>query len=192
MSEQKFHKENWVEYYDVKLDESSLEDEIDSSYEGTLINYDLSGDVLRTRTSSQVYDYIVYDTVIDINDEDEDEEIEVEFSVDARFSYTTSYHVCFDEIDIEELEESLQYALNSGSSKFEIEVEAEMRSVSNIDVDVESFEADEDIHFADPYEVIAQTIEYELTESRYQAHAGDMIQPPIDKTLRFICTIPNT
>lgn len=188
MSEQKFHKENWVAYYDAEIDESALENTIDNCYEGELISYDLSGDTLRTRTSSQLYDYVLYDVIVD---DETDEELEVELEVDANFSYTAFYDVLFDEIDIEECEEALQDAIKNNESTFEIEVEAEFRSMSNFEVDIEECRADEDLDDETLYNCASNAIEYELSESRYEAHAGDMIQPPKAKTLRFICTIPN-
>lgn len=188
MSEQKFHKDNWIAYYNAEIDESDLEDEIDSCYEGELISYDLSGDTLRTRTSSQIYDYVLYDVIV--NDET-DEELEVEFEVDANFSYTAFYDVLFDEIDVEECEEALQDAIKNNESTFEIEVEAEFRSMSDLEVDIEECRADEDLNDELLYNCSVNAITYELSESRYAAHTGDMIQPPKAKTLRFICTIPN-
>ena len=39
MSRQKFHRDNWVEYYKAELDDDNLKNIMNEYYEGTLLSY---------------------------------------------------------------------------------------------------------------------------------------------------------
>lgn len=194
-SKRAFHAENWMSYYAAKIDERYFNDTIDDCYEGwPNAKIDVSGDTITTRVESG------FSYCIDMFFEDAEtgEEIETESDVTADFEYTVVYKVDNDLDDfIEDIEEALNDALNNGESTFEIIVPISVVEVKNVEVtNVENHHLDDEIVArisggeSAIVKEIQTSIEHDLSEATDARHNGDFIQPPMDKEVRFICTIP--
>lgn len=196
LAEQEFQVEDWMNYYNAELDEADLNDSIDSYYEGhpTAV-IDVSGDTITTEVESSLALYMS----MFFEDAETGEEIETDAYVVADFTYTVVYKVDNDLDDyIEDIEESLNEAIKSGSSTFAITVPTEVVEVRDVDVTyVEQCQFDDD-ELAERIaggesaiiREIKSNIEQDLSEATDARHNGDCIQPPADKDVKFVCTIP--
>lgn len=184
----KFHLENWREYYNAELDEDDLKSQIEEFEEGQKVKANLSDDKLVTEVTNTLDGYIIM--VGYINDETgEEDEIEIEVSGDL--VYTAEYKLEDIESNLDDIEESLRDAIESGQSTFEVLAPAKVVSVSDVSIDqVECFDL-EDYDERKIYDLALKEISNSLVTVTSQAHAGDFIQPPEDKNLTFICTIPS-
>lgn len=183
----KFNIENWREYYDAQIDEEDLLDQIESSEEGQKVNVNLSGDRLVTEVTNELDGYIIMTEYVD-DETGEEDEIEIEVSGDL--TYTAEYKIGDVAANIDKIEEALEEAIESGQSTFEIIVPATLVSVSNVSIDqVECFDL-EDVDIRKIYELAFREISNSLENATSQAHGGDFIQPPEDKEITFVCTIP--
>lgn len=187
MSKQAFHVENWVEYYKATLDVDTLRNVINENYEGSLLSYHVSDDVLETSVRSHLYDYWVSDVYLD---EETYEEIDAEFEIDVIINYETNYQIAFDKVDFDKCQEALNNALESGESTFVVEVEAEVSVASIFDIDVTAYREHEELDADEAYQVIEKSIERDFSKSQYNASAHNTLQRPSDKILRFVCMIP--
>ena len=183
----KFHLENWKEYYNARLDEESLLDQIEEYEEGQKVKADLSDDKLVTEVTNTLDGYII---MVDYVDDETGEEDMIEIEVSGDLVYTAEYKLEDVESNLDDIEESLRDAIESGQSTFEFMLPAKLVNVSNISIDqVECFDLDEyderKIH-----DLALKEISHSLVTVTSQAHAGDFIQLPEDKNLTFICTIP--
>lgn len=196
MTEVKFNTENWMSYYNAKIDEKYLSDYIDNCFEGYPdAKIDASGDTITTRVESG----FCYCIGMFFEDAETGEEIETESDVTADFAYTVIYKVDNDLDDfIEDIEESLNEALNNGESTFEIIAPISVVEVNGVEVtNVEDHGLDDDLverisgGESAIVREIQKSIERDLSEETDARHTGDFIQPPMDKEVRFICTIPS-
>lgn len=196
LAEQEFQVEDWMSYYSAKIDEKYLSDYIDNCYEGYPdAKIDASGDTITTRVESG-FSYCIG---MFFEDAETGEEIETESDVTADFDYTVVYKVDNDLDDyIEDIEESLNEAIKSGSSTFEIIVPISVVEVNGVEVtNVEDHGLDDDLverisgGESAIVREIQKSIERDLSEETDARHTGDFIQPPMDKEVRFICTIPS-
>lgn len=196
LAEQEFQVEDWMSYYSAKIDEKYLSDYIDNCYEGYPdAKIDASGDTITTRVESG-FSYCIG---MFFEDAETGEEIETESDVTADFDYTVVYKVDNDLDDyIEDIEESLNEAIKSGSSTFEIIVPISVVEVNGVEVtNVEDHGLDDDLverisgGESSIVREIQKSIERDLSEETDARHTGDFIQPPMDKEVRFICTIPS-
>lgn len=196
LAAQEFQVEDWMSYYSAKIDEKYLSDYIDNCYEGYPdAKIDASGDTITTRVESG-FSYCIG---MFFEDAETGEEIETESDVTADFDYTVVYKVDNDLDDyIEDIEESLNEAIKSGSSTFEIIVPISVVEVNGVEVtNVEDHGPDDDLverisgGESAIVREIQKSIERDLSEETDARHTGDFIQPPMDKEVRFICTIPS-
>lgn len=196
LAEQEFQVEDWMSYYSAKIDEKYLSDYIDNCYEGYPdAKIDASGDTITTRVESG-FSYCIG---MFFEDAETGEEIETESDVTADFDYTVVCKVDNDLDDyIEDIEESLNEAIKSGSSTFEIIVPISVVEVNGVEVtNVEDHGLDDDLverisgGESAIVREIQKSIERDLSEETDARHTGDFIQPPMDKEVRFICTIPS-
>lgn len=190
VSKQKFHIEDWINYYKAEIDEDDLKELFDSedcskaksiSFDGETISADLESDV-----SKYVY--------VTSTDDDTGAENEYEVEVSAEFAYSVDYKIDDIERRIEDFSESLNEALNREESTFEIRVPFLAGEVYDLDLDnVETYESEIDkakIDKDDVYQATFESIRDDLSISTFEMHHGDSIQPPRDKDVKFICTIP--
>lgn len=183
----KFHIENWKEHYNAKLDEESLLDQIEQYEEGQRVKADLSDDKLVTEVTNTLDGYII---LVDYIDDETGAEDEIEIEVSGDLVYTAEYKIEDVESNLDDIEEALQDAVESGQSTFEFMLPAKLVNVSNISIDqVECFDL-EDYDERKIYDLALKDISHSLVTVTSQAHAGDFIQPPEDKNLTFVCTIP--
>ena len=186
----KFQAENWREYYNAKLDDEDLDDQINRWSEGSLSSFSLDGDKLVTKIVSELECVFMLEHVDDESGFDD----EIETEVDGNLTYTAEYKVNSDHFvdGVDEVEEALNEAIESGQSTFEVKVLAEHVSVSDVLIEADRIEC-YDIDEYDEHkmlELAIKDVENGLNHASYQAHAGDSFQPPSDKEVRFICTIP--
>lgn len=193
-SKQKFHLEDWMNYYNAKLDEEDLNSRIDDLYEGyPNAKIDLSGDTITTHVESGLALYLD----MFFEDVETGEEIETEAYVVADFSYTDIYKLDdLDSDDLEEIEESLNESINAEESTFDINVSATVIEVRDVEItDIEQHDIDEDLVERIGGEsaivrALRESVTRELSQWKDARHNGDFIQPPQDKEVKFICTIP--
>lgn len=185
-AKQEFHIDDWMNYYKAKLDEDDLKDSISDQdlSDATSIRFD--GSIIKADLESNVSDLV---GVIAVDDETgEEEEYEVEIFAD--FSYSVDYKIDDIESYIEDFNEALNDALDKEESTFEIKVPFSAGEAYNLEVNVTEIyddEVDEDDVRQSAYEMVRDS----LAEESFQMHHGDAIQPPQDKEVRFICTIPS-
>ena len=188
MSEQKFHVENWVKHYQSKLSDDSLARIIEGYGEGAFVRCHGSDDMLELNVSLQLYDYFLNNVYVN---KETDEEIDVEFEVDVAIHFDVEYQMLFDNIDVEECQEALNKAIEHGESTFVVEVEAKMKSASNINIDIDSYRTSKEIDESEAYRLIYECFGYDPSESQSQAYVDSIVQQSTNKHLRFVCTIPH-
>lgn len=188
MSEQKFHVENWVKHYQSKLSDDSLASIIEGYGEGAFVRCYGSDDILEINVSLQLYDYCLNNVYVN---KETDEEIDVEFEVDASIHFNVEYQMLFDEIDVEECQEALNNAIDHGESTFTVSVEVKMKSVSDINIDIDSYQSSEEIDENEVYRLIYECFGYDPSESQSQSYADNIVQQSTNKYLQFTCTIAN-
>lgn len=186
-AKQEFHIDDWMNYYKAKLDEDDLKDSISDQdlSDATSIRFD--GSIIKADLESNVSDLV---GVIAVDDETGEEEEEYEVEIFADFSYSVDYKIDDIESYIEDFNEALNDALDKEESTFEIKVPFSAGEAYNLEVNVTEIyddEVDEDDVRQSAYEMVRDS----LAEESFQMHHGDAIQPPQDKEVRFICTIPS-
>lgn len=184
---EKFHLEDWMEYYDAKLDKDdfkALIDEEDCSkatsirFDGSLISADLESSVSET-------------ICVDSFDDETDESTEYDVEICAEFSYSVEYNLSTADLEYysKEFDEALNEALDREESTFEIRVPfiaGEAYDLRVYELEIYDDEADEEA----VYEEVIKSIERDLSNPTDARHNGDFVQPPSDKMVRFVCTIP--
>ena len=184
-SKQKFHIEDWINYYKVELDEEDLIDLFDSEDLSKVTSIYFDGETISVDLESDVSD-LVYVTRAD-DETGEEEEHEVEIFAD--FSYSVDYKIDDLEKCLEDFNEALNEAINKEETTFEIRVPFVAGEAFDLDVDVTEIyndEVDED----DVHQAAYKSIECGLASVSFEMHHGDSVQPPRDKEILFICTIP--
>jgi hypothetical protein len=185
VSKQKFHIEDWINYYKVELDEEDLIDLFDSEDLSKVTSIYFDGETISVDLESDVSD-LVYVTRAD-DETGEEEEHEVEIFAD--FSYSVDYKIDDLEKCLEDFNEALNEAINKEETTFEIRVPFVAGEAFDLDVDVTEIyndEVDED----DVHQAAYKSIECGLASVSFEMHHGDSVQPPRDKEILFICTIP--
>lgn len=192
MEKIKFHIEDWMNYYNAKFDEEHFIDEIIESCEGESAKVRISEDLITTDVESS-FSYCIGMIFEDV---ETGEEVEIEADVWSEYSYTARYKLIGIDNYIDDIEEAIAEAIEAGQSTFEFEMYANLLDVSNVDASNASTNdiSDEDLERfggekALLREVIAN-VKRDLSEETDARFACDFIQPPSDKLVRFICTIP--
>ena len=165
-----------------------MKSQIDGAYEGECTDIDDCGDTIYTSVEAIVND-VTYVTYEDDETGEEIEDQEVYYT--AYFSYNVKYQIDNDlDYYMDDIEQSLKDAIESGQSTFEIEVP--YIAVDTYDVSIDSIENDSgvDVSESDLYDAVSEDILGGLDEPTDARHNGDCIQPASDKSIRFICTIP--
>lgn len=116
MPETKFHAENWMSYYDTRIDEDYLNACIDDYYEGYPdAKIEVSGDKITTYVNSG----LALELILLFEDVNTGEEFEEEVYTVADFNYTVDYKIDdLDEDDIEEIQKELDKTISAGQSSF--------------------------------------------------------------------------
>lgn len=184
-SKQKFHIEDWINYYKAKIDEDDLKESFDSEdcSEATSIYFD--GETISVDLESNVSDLIYVTRADDESGEEEEHEVEIF----ADFSYSVDYKIDDLEKCLEDFNEALNEAINKEETTFEIRVPFVAGEAFDLDVDVTEIyndEVDED----DVHQAAYKSIKCGLASASFEMHHGDSVQPPCDKEILFICTIP--
>lgn len=106
MPETKFHAENWMSYYDTRIDEDYLNVCIDDYYEGYPdAKIEVSGDKITTYVNSG----LALELILLFEDVNTGEEFEEEVYTVADFNYTVDYKIDdLDEDDIEEIQKRIR------------------------------------------------------------------------------------
>lgn len=192
MEKQKFHLENWQTFYNARIDEDDVNDTIESGYdEGqSCLKVDVSDDKVTTVVKWGICE------PIDMSFEDVDtgEEIEIESDVTAYFNYTVVYKIDVNENTIEEFEEALNDAIESGQSTFEIEVPVAVVTVKDVEItEIEDHGLnDSDVaRIAGGESAIFREIKNNVERGLYKDESRPEVYiRPSDKEFKFICIIP--
>lgn len=189
----KFHLEDWMNYYDAKLDEEDLNHAIElyrEGYPNAKIN--VSGDVITTHVEAGFaleMDMFFEDVVTG-------EEIENRSFIVAEFRYTVDYKLDDLKYDIDDIEKSLNQAIESGQSKFSFLVSMNVIGVRDVEItEIESHSLSKDLvervgGEQAVVESLRKTVMRDLTEWTDTNQDEGFLQPPQYKLVRFICTIP--
>lgn len=194
MAETKFHLEDWMNYYDAKLDEEDLNHAIElyrEGYPNAKIN--VSGDVITTHVEAG----FALDMDMFFEDIATGEEIENRSFTVAEFRYTVDYKLDDLKYDIDDIEKSLNQAIESGQSKFSFLVSMNVIGVRDVEItEIESHSLSKDLvervgGEQAVVESLRKTVMRDLTEWTDTNQDEGFLQPPQYKLVRFICTIPN-
>lgn len=178
--------EDLMNRYKARLDEEYLKDLFDEEdcSKATSISFD--GSTIEVDLESGVSE-IIY---VESEDNETGRETEYDVEVGADFSYSVDYTIGedFDEY-LEDFQNALNEAIESGQSTFKIEVPFEASEAYNIEVgEIEIY--DDEVDEEEVYAEAVRSIERGLANTSFEMHHGDHIQPPQNKMVRFICTIP--
>ena len=193
MTETKFHLEDWMNYYDAKLDEEDLNHAIElyrEGYPNAKIN--VSGDVITTHVEAG----FALDMDMFFEDIVTGEEIENRSFTVAEFRYTVDYKLDDLKYDIDDIEKSLNQAIESGQSKFSLLVSMNVIGVRDVEItEIESHSLSKDLvervgGERSVVESLRKTVMRDLTEWTDTNQDEGFLQPPQYKLVRFICTIP--
>lgn len=193
MTETKFHLEDWMNYYDAKLDEEDLNHAIElyrEGYPNAKIN--VSGDVITTHVEAG----FALDMDMFFEDIVTGEEIENRSFTVAEFRYTVDYKLDDLKYDIDDIEKSLNQAIESGQSKFSFLVSMNVIGVRDVEItEIESHSLSKDLvervgGEQAVVESLRKTVMRDLTEWTDTNQDEGFLQPPQYKLVRFICTIP--
>lgn len=191
---QKFQIEDWMNYYDAKLDEEDLNHAIElyrEGYPNAKIN--VSGDVITTHVEAG----FALDMDMFFEDIVTGEEIENRSFTVAEFRYTVDYKLDDLKYDIDDIEKSLNQAIESGQSKFSLLVSMNVVGVRDVEItEIESHSLSKDLiervgGEQAVVESLRKTVMRDLTEWTDTNQDEGFLQPPQYKLVRFICTIPN-
>ena len=189
MRKQRFHIEDWIDYYNAELDDDDFREliffedhsKITSGYfdNVTTASISLESDTIIT----------VCATIID---EETGDEREDDVEVDVDFSYSVDYTLDRDRLKkrIRDLNRALNEALDQGAYMFEIRVPFTASEAYDINVsviDVYSDEADE----GEVYSVVSDEIKSRLTNFPPGKRMKESIKPPSNKDVQFTCKIPD-
>lgn len=189
----KFHVEDWMNYYDAKLDEENLNHAIElyrEGYPNAKIN--VSGDVITTHVEAG----FALDMDMFFEDIVTGEEIENRSFTVAEFRYTVDYKLDDLKYDIDDIEKSLNQAIESGQSKFSLLVSMNVIGVRDVEItEIESHSLSKDLvervgGEQAVVESLRKTVMRDLTEWTDTNQDEGFLQPPRYKLVRFICTIP--
>lgn len=189
----KFHLEDWMNYYDAKLDEEDLNHAIElyrEGYPNAKIN--VSGDVITTHVEAG----FALDMDMFFEDIVTGEEIENRSFTVAEFRYTVDYKLDDLKYDIDDIEKSLNQAIESGQSKFSLLVSMNVIGVRDVEItEIESHSLSKDLvervgGEQSVVESLRKTVMRDLTEWTDTNQDEGFLQPPQYKLVRFICTIP--
>lgn len=190
---QKFHLEDWMNYYDAKLDEEDLNHAIElyrEGYPNAKIN--VLGDVITTHVEAG----FALDMDMFFEDIVTGEEIENRSFTVAEFRYTVDYKLDDLKYDIDDIEKSLNQAIESGQSKFSLLVSMNVIGVRDVEItEIESHSLSKDLvervgGEQAVVESLRKTVMRDLTEWTDTNQDEGFLQPPQYKLVRFICTIP--
>lgn len=190
----KFHLEDWMNYYDAKLDEEDLNHAIElyrEGYPNAKIN--VSGDVITTHVEAG----FALDMDMFFEDIVTGEEIENRSFTVAEFRYTVDYKLDDLKYDIDDIEKSLNQAIESRQSKFSLLVSMNVIGVRDVEItEIESHSLSKDLvervgGEQAVVESLRKTVMRDLTEWTDTNQDEGFLQPPQYKLVRFICTIPN-
>lgn len=193
MTETKFHLEDWMNYYDAKLDEEDLNHAIElyrEGYPNAKIN--VSGDVITTHVEAG----FALDMDMFFEDVVTGEEIENRSFTVAEFRYTVDYKLDDLKYDIDDIEKSLNQAIESGQSKFSLLVSMNVVGIRDVEItEIESHSLSKDLiervgGEQAVVESLRKTVMRDLTEWTDTNQDEGFLQPPQYKLVRFICTIP--
>ena len=191
MTEVKFNTEDWRNYYNAEIDEAYLKDlfkEEECSRVTSSNFYDETLDVrLEADFSGIVYPSRYYN---------ESDEVESQEGVEIEATYFCEIYYKVGNLNdrIENFNEALNNAIKNGESKFEIIVPFVIDEI--YDIQLEDAEAcgedvDEDSILEPIFDAVACRLDNVAAKWKtLEITDGSPIQPPQDKEIKFICTIP--
>lgn len=185
MTDTKFHIEDWMNYYKARIDEDNLKEVIDFEDFCTCKAVRFDDNTLHADLDSGLATFVEF-TIVD--DETSQEE-EAWGEVNVEFAYSVDYKLGDISDRIEEFEEALNEAIETGESTFEIEVPfvaSEAYKLEMGDIEIYDEHGSRDAISRE----VARLVEQGLAHSNSTAQTGDFVQPPSDKEVKFICKIP--
>ena len=191
MTEIKFNTEDWLNYYNAEIDKAYLKDLFKEEECSRVTSADFYGEILDVRLESD-FSGVAYPPNYDA---ETGEEIESQDGVEIEATYFCEIYYKIGDLGsrIEDFNESLNNAIKNGESKFEIKVPIVVDEIYDIqleDVEIYDEEADEDGVRETVFADVANRLDNIASNSRLEISGGRSIQPPTDKEIKFICTIP--
>lgn len=188
MRKQRFHIDDWMDYYNAEIDDLDLKELIFQEEHSRITSgyFDHA-----TTTSVNLESNAIITVCATIIDEETGDEREDDVEVEVDFSYSVDYTLDRDGLKkrIRDLNRSLNEALNEEAYKFEIRVPFTASEAYNIDIDIINVYGDE-VDDGEVYEAVSDEIESRLTNSSSRRRMIEFIKPPSNKEVRFVCRIP--
>ena len=189
MRKQRFHIDDWMDYYHAELDDLDLKELIFQEENSRITSgyFDHA-----TTTSVNLESNAIITVCATIIDEETGDEREDDVEVDVDFSYSVDYILDRDRLKkrIRDLNRALNEALDQGAYMFEIRVPFTASEAYDIDIcsiNIYDDGADE----GEVYTVVSDEIKSRLTNSSTARRMKESIKSPSDRDVRFICKIPD-
>ena len=192
MTEVKFQTNNWRDYYNAEIDEAYLKDLFKEEECSRVTSAEFYDETLDVRLEAD-FGGVVYppDYCYETNEEAESQEgVEIEATYFCEIYYKTGDL----ESRIEDFNAALDNAIKNGESKFEIIVPFTVNEIYDIqleDVEVHDEEMDEEVLLEPVFGAVACRLDNVASDVKLEITSGSPIQPPSDKEIKFICTIPS-
>lgn len=189
MKKQRFHIDNWMDYYNAELDDDDFRELIFEEDHSKITSGYFDHVTTTSINLESNANMIVRVTIID---EETDDEREDDVEVDVDFRYSVDYTLDQDRLKkrIRDLNRALNDALDQEAYMFEILVPFTASEAYDIDVDCIDI-YDDRAEEGEVYAVVSDEIESRLTDSSSRRRMKGSIKPPSDKDIRFVCKIPD-
>ena len=189
MKKQRFHIDNWMDYYNAELDDDDFRELIFEEDHSKITSGYFDHVTTTSINLESNANMIVRVTIID---EETDDEREDDVEVDVDFRYSVDYTLDQDRLRkrIRDLNRALNDAIDQEAYMFEILVPFTAGEAYDIDVDCIDI-YDDRAEEGDVYAVVSDEIESRLTDSSSERRMKESIKPPSNKDVRFICKIPD-
>lgn len=189
MKKQRFHIDNWMDYYNAELDDDDFRELIFEEDHSKITSGYFDHVTTTSINLESNANMIVRVTIID---EETDDEREDDVEVEVDFRYSVDYTLDQDRLKkrIRDLNRALNDAIDQGAYTFEIGVPFTASEAYDIDIcciDIYDDRAEE----GEVYAVVSDEIESRLTDSSSRRRMKGSIKPPSDKDIRFVCKIPD-
>lgn len=192
MTEQKFNTKDWRNYYKAEIDEDYLKELFKEEECSRVTSSEFYDETLDVRLEAD-FSGVTYPPNYDA---ETGEEIESQDGVEIEATYYCEIYYKSRDLEsrIEDFNEALNNAIKNGESTFEITVPFAVDEIYDIqleDVEIYDDEADEDGVRETVFGAVACRLDNVSSNLKtLEISGGSPIQPPRDKEVKFVCTIP--
>ena len=188
MKKQRFHIEDWIDYYHAELDDLDLKEQIFKDDHGKITSGYFNNS---TTTSVNLKSNAIITVCATIIEEETGDEREDNVEVEVDFRYSVDYVLDKDRLKkrIRDLNRALNEALDEGAYTFAIRVPFTASEAYDINIDIINV-CEDGVDDGEVYTEVSNEIESRLTSSSSRKRMKEFIKPPSNKDVRFVCRIP--